>query len=507
MMTNSSQVRTGSRSREIKEQLDHPVIDSDGHMLEFEPAVFDFISDLAGSDVVERFRSQSFATNNFGSYCRNWLGQFLTPEARLDDRAPRSPWWGIPAKRTFDRAAASLPALLYENLDEVGLDFTVLFPTFGLYVMGLDVEEFRLAGVRAINMYNAEAVRGLTDRMTSVAVIPMHTPDEAVAELEFAVNELGFKAVTLQSHVIRPVPKMVREHPDLAHYSHWIDNFCLDSIYDYEPVWAKCVELGVSPTFHTPGYGWGTRASVSNWMHNHIGAFACGAESAARALFFGGVPQRYPELRFGFLEGGVGWAATLFGDTIGHWKKRNRKTVMEYDPAQIDQVLLRDLFAKYGGTLAEGRLDRVGVSEMPFTAFAFDRDGVDQTELDEFARSGVESPEDIKAIFDRYYIGCEADDPTNAFAFNDRVNPLGTKLNTLLSSDIGHFDVPDITEVLKEAYELVEDGLIDDDDFRAFTFGTPARFWTATNPDFFAGTVVEKAVAALGAHEGAGSAV
>ena len=86
-----------------------------------------------------------------------------------------------------------------------------------------------------------------------------------------------------------------------------MDNFCVDSSYDYDPVWAKCVELGVSPTFHTPGYGWGSRAVVTNWMHNHIGAFACSAEGTARSLFFGGVPHRFPELRFGFLEGGVGW--------------------------------------------------------------------------------------------------------------------------------------------------------------------------------------------------------
>jgi predicted TIM-barrel fold metal-dependent hydrolase len=182
-------------------------------MLEFEPAVFDFLGELVGRAGVERFRTQSYATNNFGNYCRNWYGQFLGPDRQEDERAPRSPWWCIPTRRTFDRAAASLPPLLNECLDEVGLDFTVLFPTFGLYVMGLDVDEFRQAGCRAVNRYNAEAVSDFPGRMTSVAAIPMHTPEEAVAELEFAVRELGFKAVTLQSYVVRPVPKIKRERP------------------------------------------------------------------------------------------------------------------------------------------------------------------------------------------------------------------------------------------------------------------------------------------------------
>jgi hypothetical protein len=49
--------------------------------------------------------------------------------------------------------------------------------------------------------------------------------------------------------------------------------------------------------------------------------------------------------------------------------------------------------------------------------------------------------------------------------------------------------------VLEEAHELVEHGLITQDDFRQFVFGNPARLHTALNPDFFKGTAVESAVA------------
>jgi hypothetical protein len=57
----------------------------------------------------------------------------------------------------------------------------------------------------------------------------------------------------------------------------------------------------------------------------------------------------------------------------------------------------------------------------------------------------------------------------NATAFG-RTNPFGSKLNAIFSSDIGHFDVIDTRDPLPEAYELVEDGHITADDFRAFTF-------------------------------------
>ncbi|MDD9917480.1 MAG: hypothetical protein OXT01_22765, partial [Rhodospirillaceae bacterium] len=47
----------------------------------------------------------------------------------------------------------------------------------------------------------------------------------------------------------------------------------------------------------------------------------------------------------------------------------------------------------------------------------------------------------------------------------------------------------------EEAFELVEDGDLDETQFEAFTFGNTARLHTSLNPNFFAGTVVESAVA------------
>ena len=114
---------------------------------------------------------------------------------------------------------------------------------------------------------------------------------------------------------------------------------------------------------------------------------------------------------------------------------------------------------------------------------------------DDFAPCQIERPEDIRDLFvPNFYFGCEADDPINAWAFNRRVNPFGVRLNALFGSDIGHFDVPDMTEVLVEAYEGVEDGIITEEDFHDFVFANPVRFWTALNPNFFKGTAVETQV-------------
>ena len=74
---------------------------------------------------------------------------------------------------------------------------------------------------------------------------------------------------------------------------------------------------------------------------------------------------------------------------------------------------------------------------------------------------------------------------------------MGARLNAIFSSDIGHFDVPDMTKVVPEAYEMVEDGLATAADFRDFTFANVVRLFGRQNPRFFAGTRVAAAAEAL----------
>ena len=76
----------------------------------------------------------------------------------------------------------------------------------------------------------------------------------------------------------------------------------------------------------------------------------------------------------------------------------------------------------------------------------------------------------------------------------DDINPLGARLRPVFGSDISHWDVPDMTEPVEEAYELVEHGIISERDFRELTFVNPVRLHAGMNPDFFAGTVCESAV-------------
>ncbi len=210
----------------------------------------------------------------------------------------------------------------------------------------------------------------------------------------------------------------------------------------------------------------------------------------------GGVTRRFPALKFGFLEGGVGWACQLYADLIGHWKKRGIKGLEDVNPANLNRKQLRELFERYAGQTAAERLNGWS-TVVEGEDFAEQWAAQGAAVIDDYAACGITKGSDFRELFTRnFYFGCEADDPLNAWAFNSKVNPYGAKLKILFGSDIGHFDVPDMSEVLIEAHELVDEGVITQDEFRDFVFTYPVEFWGGTNPDFFKGTAVEKAVQA-----------
>ena len=119
-------------------------------------------------------------------------------------------------------------------------------PGTGLLVVtlpGMADEDLRRSAARAYNLYNAEMFAPFSDRLTPAAVIPMHTPEEAIEELDFAIGTLGLKVALLAGDVLRPIPAVAREHPGVERYVFYQDCFGIDSPYDYDPVWQRCVDL------------------------------------------------------------------------------------------------------------------------------------------------------------------------------------------------------------------------------------------------------------------------
>ena len=70
-----------TRSAEIRSRLDHPIIDADGHLLEFSPSFVDYLRKIGGVAFADRYLAKYQATGVAP----------LTPEERRYQRRRREP--------------------------------------------------------------------------------------------------------------------------------------------------------------------------------------------------------------------------------------------------------------------------------------------------------------------------------------------------------------------------------------------------------------------------------
>jgi hypothetical protein len=455
--------------RDLRAKIDHPVVDADGHIVESWPLFMRYIVKVGGDGAAERFLNEMRERPIFSKGNR----------ARGE---PRSPWWGTPTD-AHDLATVMLPRLLNERLDDLGLDFVILYPSLGLVLPTIQDEGVRRTALRALNTMNAELTREFPQRMTPVAMIPMHTPEEALEEIEYVTGKLEMKVAVIPAGVTRPIPEFADAFPA----AHVFDCYGLDSEHDYSAVWEAFRSRQLAVTAHgAPGnrYLPLPRRSATNYMYNHILGHAAQQVDLCLSLVLGGVAKRFADLNIAFLEGGAGWASDILHSLEEHFEKRNAEGIVKFDPSRIDQRRLESYIERYG------RYGEESVAPNPVPPSP-SKNG---SGIDEFAASGIEDEEELAVMFgERFFFGCEADDTSVYRAFDSKGNPFGLRLSAFFSSDIGHWDVPDISEVLLESHQLVDKGLITDTDYRDFVFTNPVRLHAGMNPHFFDGTPVESA--------------
>src|SRR2546427_350107 len=92
---------------------------------------------------------------------------------RRGRRIGREAFWFRRPKNPLDRATAMMPRLLYERLDDLGLDFCVIYPTAGLGYYRLPPEKLRRALCRAYNLVTAGPVRPVPHPINPPPVLPV----------------------------------------------------------------------------------------------------------------------------------------------------------------------------------------------------------------------------------------------------------------------------------------------------------------------------------------------
>ena len=110
---------------QIRSRLGHPVIDGDGHWVEFDPVFSERMRKVGGDQAADGFNAAMKTTQDA-------LSMSLAERRRR--RLAQPGFWTRQAGNTLDRATAMMPRLLYERLDEFGCDFAIIYPTAGLRV-------------------------------------------------------------------------------------------------------------------------------------------------------------------------------------------------------------------------------------------------------------------------------------------------------------------------------------------------------------------------------------
>src|SRR4030095_12699530 len=244
--------------------------------LEYAPVMREEFRRIGGDAAVEAWDTASQRVPN---------SLKMSVAERRRRRVGEEAFWSSPSENVLDRATAMLPRLMYERLDDLGIDFCVVYPTAGLSFHRMQDTRLRRAICRSYNVFTAEQFKGLSDRVIPASIIPMYTPEDAIEELEFTTKELGYKVAMVGGMMRRRVRALEEENPQASSVVDWYDVVGLDSDHDYDPVWQKCLDLKVAPSFHNGARSILLRNSPSNFCFHHIGHFASAGHAVAKAMF------------------------------------------------------------------------------------------------------------------------------------------------------------------------------------------------------------------------------
>ncbi len=290
------------------------VVDADGHIIEPPDLWVERMDrDKWGDDIPHLVADKGVMY--FGGVARG-RGQSVSQE--VADKKGLSVDEVREITASLSLAGGSDPDARVATLDRDGMDAAVLYPTSALFFGPVDpIEKLRNVAFvtdceRAYNDWLAEYCRAHPDRLFGIAAVPLQDVALAVEEANRAVNHLGLKGV-----FIRP-SAYVNELP-LSHEA-------------YDPFWAACQDLDVPVALH-PGVHVDTpgacrlfrlcRDTPNVYINNSDVDPIYGGAALGQAvgnsvdmmvtmgrLLMGGVCERFPRLRFLFLESGGGWVPT-----------------------------------------------------------------------------------------------------------------------------------------------------------------------------------------------------
>ena len=256
-----------------------PVIDADGHLVE-PPALWQEYADPTYRDLVIQVRDDALWVE--GRRSGGNPAPACIPGALSDPNTPVT--WDDLLPGGYD------PRARLAVLDEEGLSQAVFFPSIYLIAGDINDPTVAAANARAYNNWVADFCSADPARLFAFGIAPLQDVDAAAAEIE-RVAGLGLRGVT-----IRP-----------ERYGG--GTFAVQSP-ECERFWAAAQDNNMTVVFHG---SFGTRMpsfATSRYHDTFFTHMICHPFEQMAAMLdtvCGGVLERFPRLRVGFFEAGLGW--------------------------------------------------------------------------------------------------------------------------------------------------------------------------------------------------------
>lgn len=204
-------------------------------------------------------------------------------------------------------------------MDEQGLDGALMYPTLASLIEERmkDDPELCAAVIHSLNRWMAEEWPfAYKERIFSTPVITPGTVDNAIAELDWAVDQ-GARAV-----LMRPAPAWGWRGPR---------SFALE---EFDPFWSRVQESGVLVVVHASDDGYDRYFNEWEGVQHEALAFAQpkpftlalqgdyrDIQDAVTSIIAHGLLPRFPHLRFALVENGAGWVPNLLRRLDHTWEK------------------------------------------------------------------------------------------------------------------------------------------------------------------------------------------
>ena len=187
-------------------------------------------------------------------------------------------------------------------MDQGGLDTTILYPTAGLGIGWVREPDFAVALCRAYNNFVHQEFLTVSPRLQAVVLLPFQDVPEAVKELRRAVSELGMAGAFAPAVGLR----LPLGHPS------------------FHPIYAEAERLGTMVASHATVRGPETfgAGGFDKFIEVHTMSHPVAQMMQLTGMIFEGVPEKYPRLRIGFMEGGCSWMPFWIDRMDEEWEKR-----------------------------------------------------------------------------------------------------------------------------------------------------------------------------------------